>query len=86
MLGVSEEFLGRPLERARVADAGAGTGIATALLRERGADVFAVEPGEGVAAQFRGDHPDLAVVRGDGNALPLHDSCLCLITYAQAWQ
>ncbi|GAA1281744.1 class I SAM-dependent methyltransferase [Streptomyces sp. NBC_00117] len=86
VLDAVEEFLARPLSGARAADVGAGTGIATALLRERGAEVLAVEPGEGMAAQFRDGRPDLAVVRGDGNALPLHDSCLDLITYAQAWQ
>ncbi|WP_329576200.1 MULTISPECIES: class I SAM-dependent methyltransferase [unclassified Streptomyces] len=60
--------------------------VASRTLRERGADVLAVEPGEGMAAQFRSGRPNLAVVRGDGNALPLHDGCLDLITYAQAWQ
>lgn len=86
VLDTIEEFLARPLAGARVADVGAGTGIATALLRERGAEVLGIEPGEGMAAQFRVDHPDLAMVRADGNALPLHDGCLDLITYAQAWQ
>ncbi|MEU6763951.1 class I SAM-dependent methyltransferase [Streptomyces sp. NPDC046853] len=81
-----EAFLGRPLQGARVADVGAGTGIATVLLRERGADVLAVEPGAGMAAQCRNDHPGLPVVRGDGNTLPLRGRCLDLITYAQAWQ
>ncbi|MEU5535045.1 methyltransferase domain-containing protein [Streptomyces sp. NPDC020362] len=81
-----EAFLGRSLGDARVADVGAGSGIATVLLRERGADVLAVEPGAGMAAQCRTDHPDLPIVRGDGNALPLRDGCLDVITYAQAWQ
>ncbi|MGB8947316.1 MAG: class I SAM-dependent methyltransferase, partial [Streptomyces sp.] len=86
VLDAVEEFLAHPLSGARAVDVGAGTGIATALLRERGAEVVAVEPGEDMAAQFRAGRPGLAVVRGDGNALPLRDGCLDLITYAQAWQ
>ncbi|MGW7578313.1 class I SAM-dependent methyltransferase [Streptomyces sp. NPDC054765] len=81
-----EEFTSRPLAGARVADVGAGTGIATGLLCERGADVIAVEPGEAMAAQFRRALPDVPIVRGDGNALPLADACHDLITYAQSWQ
>ncbi|MFI1168448.1 class I SAM-dependent methyltransferase [Streptomyces sp. NPDC020801] len=85
LLDAVEEITGRPLAGARVADIGAGTGIATALLRERGAEVLAVEPGDGMAAEFRRAHPGVPVVRGNGNALPLADACADLLTYAQAW-
>jgi ubiquinone/menaquinone biosynthesis C-methylase UbiE len=81
-----EELLGRSLEGVRVADIGAGTGIATRLLRERGADVIAVEPGDAMAVECRRVLPDVPVVRGDGNALPLADASHDLITYAQSWQ
>ncbi|MEV6839715.1 methyltransferase domain-containing protein [Streptomyces sp. NPDC051133] len=81
-----EEFMSRSLVGVRVADIGAGTGIATRLLHERGADVIAVEPGDAMAAEFRRALPDVPVVRGDGNALPLADSSRDLITYAQSWQ
>ncbi|MFJ9657103.1 class I SAM-dependent methyltransferase [Streptomyces griseoflavus] len=80
-----EELTGRPLAGSRVVDAGAGTGLATARLRERGADVIAVEPGEGMAAEFRRTLPGVPVVRGSGDALPLADHCADLLTYAQAW-
>ncbi|MFJ3881753.1 class I SAM-dependent methyltransferase [Streptomyces sp. NPDC090077] len=80
-----EALAGRPLRGARVADAGAGTGIASALLHARGARVVAVEPGDGMAAEFRRAHPAIPVVRGDGNALPLASGSLDLLTYAQAW-
>nr|WP_324614249.1 class I SAM-dependent methyltransferase [Streptomyces kebangsaanensis] len=66
-------------------DVGAGTGIATALLHERGARAPAVEPGGGMAAQLRRTHPDIPVVRGSGDALPLADASADLLTYAQAW-
>ncbi|MBT2675718.1 class I SAM-dependent methyltransferase [Streptomyces sp. ISL-14] len=80
-----EELAGRPLTGARVVDVGAGTGIATALLRARGADVLAVEPGDGMAAQFRRTNPDIPIVRGNGNALPVATASADFITYAQAW-
>lgn len=80
-----EELAGRPFAGARVVDVGAGTGIATVLLRARGADVLAVEPGEGMAAQFLLTVPGVPIVRGDGNALPLRDASADFLTYAQSW-
>lgn len=81
-----EHLTGRPLAGTRTADIGAGTGIATALLRARGADVLAVEPGAAMSAKLRALHPDLPVVRGDGDALPLATASRDLLTYAQSWQ
>ncbi|MFD5393199.1 class I SAM-dependent methyltransferase [Streptomyces sp. NPDC127097] len=81
-----EELIGDRLAGTRVADVGAGTGIATALLRERGAEVIAVEPGEAMARECRRALPEVLVVRGDGNALPLGDASCDLIAYAQSWQ
>ncbi|MFJ8255518.1 class I SAM-dependent methyltransferase [Streptomyces sp. NPDC094466] len=80
-----EELAGLPLAGARVADVGAGTGLGTARLYERGARVTAVEPGDGMAGQFRRGLPDVPLVRGDGNNLPLRTGSMDLITYAQAW-
>ena len=80
-----EEFAGRSFAGARVADIGAGTGIATALLRGRGAEVTAVEPGAEMAAQCRRAVPGVPVVRGEGNALPLADTSHDFVTYAQSW-
>ncbi|WP_406303584.1 class I SAM-dependent methyltransferase [Streptomyces sp. NBC_00885] len=80
-----EELTGRPLKGSRVIDVGAGTGIATRLLRERGARVTAVEPGPGMAAQLHSVLPDIPLVLGLGDALPLADGCADLVTYAQAW-
>lgn len=86
VLDLVEEVLRRPLDGLRVADVGAGTGIATGLLRARGAEVVGVEPGGGMAGEFRRALPGVPVVRGDGNALPLADSSQDLVTYAQSWQ
>ena len=80
-----EDLAGRSIQGARVADIGAGTGIATALLAARGADVVAVEPGDGMAVEFRRAHPGLPIVRGNGNELPLATASADLLTYAQAW-
>ncbi|MEU8958679.1 methyltransferase domain-containing protein [Streptomyces sp. NPDC048518] len=85
LLDAVERQAGRPLAGARVVGVGAGTGIATALLAARGARVVAVEPGDGMAEQFRRTLPHVPLVRGDGNALPLADASADLITYAQAW-
>ncbi|MFE3187182.1 class I SAM-dependent methyltransferase [Streptomyces violascens] len=64
---------------------GTGTGIAARGLCERGALVVGVEPGVGMAAEFRRELPGVALVRGDGNRLPLVDGSLDLVTYAQSW-
>lgn len=44
-----------------------------------------VEPGAGMAAQFRRELPGVPLVRGDGIRLPLADGSLDLVTYAQSW-
>ncbi|WP_217145616.1 class I SAM-dependent methyltransferase, partial [Streptomyces sp. AC627_RSS907] len=80
-----EELAGRPLAGSRAVDVGAGTGIATARLHARGADVIAAEPGTGMAAEFRRTLPDVPIVQGNGNALPLAGHCADFLTYAQAW-
>ncbi|WP_037840718.1 class I SAM-dependent methyltransferase [Streptomyces sp. NRRL WC-3549] len=80
-----EELSGRPLRGALTVDVGAGTGIATRLLRDRGARVTAVEPGPGMAAELHRSLPSVPVVRGDGNRLPLATASADLITYAQSW-
>ncbi|RZU21485.1 class I SAM-dependent methyltransferase [Streptomyces sp. BK239] len=85
LLEAIEAMAAHPLAGARVADIGAGTGIATALLHARGADVVAVEPGDGMAEQFRRALPEVPVVRGDGNRLPLATASVDFLTYAQSW-
>ncbi|MER7843340.1 methyltransferase domain-containing protein [Kitasatospora sp. NPDC096077] len=80
-----ERLWGHGLKGARVLDVGAGTGIATRLLAARGAEVVAVEPSDGMAAQFLASSPTLPLVRGDGDDLPFHDGSADLVTYAQAF-
>ncbi len=85
LLDTVERLWGRSLKGARVLDVGAGTGIATRLLAARGADVVAVEPSDGMAAQFLLSSPTLPLVRGGGDDLPFHDGSADLVTYAQAF-
>ncbi|MEO3978926.1 methyltransferase domain-containing protein [Streptomyces sp. CAU 1734] len=85
LLDAVEELTGRPIRGSRVVDVGAGTGISTRLLHARGARVTAVEPGPGMAAQFRRGLPSVPLVRGIGDALPLAAGSADLITYAQSW-
>ena len=80
-----EEVTDRSLAGAEVLDVGAGTGIASRLLVDRGARITAVEPGAGMAAQLRAFAPDIRLVRGDADALPFRDGAADLITYAQSW-
>ncbi|MEW2114169.1 class I SAM-dependent methyltransferase [Streptomyces sp. NPDC005474] len=80
-----EELAGRPLAGANVLDCGAGTGIATRLMRERGAHVVALEPGAGMADTLRAAEPEIPLVRGEGNLLPFAAHSFDVITYAQAW-
>ncbi|MFD8736417.1 class I SAM-dependent methyltransferase [Streptomyces sp. NPDC059618] len=85
LLDAVEALAGRSLSGIRAADVGAGTGISTGLLHGRGADVLAVEPGPGMAAEFRRVHPRIPIVRGSGDALPLATASMDLLTYAQSW-
>lgn len=75
----------RPVVGAGVVDVGAGTGIATRAMISRGASVLPVELGPVMLDRLRRRTPDLPVVRGDGEALPLRSASADLVTYAQAW-
>ncbi|MFC5802955.1 class I SAM-dependent methyltransferase [Streptomyces formicae] len=80
-----EELTGRPLKGSLVVDVGAGTGIATRALRDRGARIVAVEPGHAMADELRRALPGVPLLRAAGDALPLADGTADLVTYAQAW-
>ncbi|HUI49688.1 MAG TPA: class I SAM-dependent methyltransferase [Acidimicrobiia bacterium] len=69
----------------RVADVAAGTGKLTRLLVASGADLLAVEPVAGMRATFREKLPEVPIVAGTAEALPLSASSLDAITVAQAW-
>ncbi|MBA2608701.1 MAG: class I SAM-dependent methyltransferase [Actinobacteria bacterium] len=66
-------------------DVGAGTGIATRQLLAHGASVTAVEPGRNVLARAAERTPGLRAVLADGAVLPIRDSTVDLICFAQSW-
>ena len=80
-----QEFSGRALSGARVADVGAGTGIAARQLQERGAAVTAVELSEPMLRQLVSQSPGAGAVMGSANALPLRAESVDFVTFAQAW-
>ncbi|MFB9836908.1 class I SAM-dependent methyltransferase [Actinoallomurus acaciae] len=73
-------------EHARtVVDLGAGTGKLTRALRAPGRELVAVEPSAGMREQFSRVLPDVRVVEGTGESIPLPDSSADTLVCAQAW-
>lgn len=68
-----------------VLDVGAGTGIASRQLLERGARVVAVDPGRAVLARAVLRSPDLPAVVADGVAMPVRAHAIDLVCCAQSW-
>ncbi len=70
---------------ALVCDLAAGTGKWTRLLAPSGAEVFAVEPVEGMSRHLRSLQPNVPVAAGTAEALPLRANSLDAVTVAQAF-
>jgi SAM-dependent methyltransferase len=85
ILDAIQDLSGRPLAGARIADVGAGTGIATRQLRDRGARVTAVELSEPMLRQLLAQSPGVTAVQGSANTLPLRDASVDFVTFGQAW-
>ena len=79
------ERLAHPLAGANVIEIGAGTGIATRALRERGASVVAVDIGAQMLRRLRDRDPAQPAVLANAEALPFRDDCADLVCAAQAW-
>ncbi len=69
----------------RVLDLGAGTGKLTRQLRDRGLDVIAVEPSEGMREQLAHAVPGVPVHAGTAEEIPLPDHSVNAVLVAQAW-
>lgn len=67
------------------ADLAAGTGKLTRLLVPSGADLFAIEPVPGMRATFHRLLPDIPLLAGTAEALPVAPGAVDAITVAQAW-
>lgn len=72
-------------EGGRVVDLAAGTGKFTRAIADRGFDLVAVEPSEGMIASFRKNFPDIPCEQGDSYHIPLDDESADGITVAQAF-
>ncbi len=80
-----EWLAGRELAGADIIEVGAGTGIATRALLDRGARVIPVDHSPGMLGRLRERTPGLGAVRADGEALPFADAVADFVCYAQAW-
>lgn len=69
----------------RVLDLGAGTGKLTRSLVARGLEVVAVEPTPGMRGQFARVLPDVELLDGTGESIPLPDASVDAVLMAQAW-
>lgn len=69
----------------RILDLGAGTGKLTRSLRERRLDVVAVEPSAGMRDELSRVLPDVTVLAGSAEGIPLDNGTLDAILVAQAW-
>ena len=86
--GEALEWLAKVLdlhEGRTVLDLGAGTGKLTRQLRETGAKVIAVEPGDAMRAQLERAVPGVEALRGSAEEIPLEDGSVDAIAVGQAF-
>ncbi len=69
----------------KVLDLGAGTGKLTRMIVQRGVDVTAVDPSEGMLEQLRNSLPGIPAIVGRAEEIPLETSSLDAVLVAQAW-
>jgi SAM-dependent methyltransferase len=74
-----------PAGARRVLDLGAGTGKLTRQLVERGLDVVAVEPSEGMRRELARVLPGTRALAGSAEQIPLEDGTVDAVLVAQAW-
>ncbi len=79
------EWLLDPAPGREVLDLAAGTGKLTAVIVAAGASVTAVEPLEGMREQLQATLPDVPVVEGTAEAIPLADGSVDAVLVGQAF-
>jgi SAM-dependent methyltransferase len=73
------------IDEAVVLEGGAGTGIATRSLLDRGARVVPFDLGPDILRRAVIRSPGLGAVVADGATLPFRDRCADLVCFAQSW-
>jgi SAM-dependent methyltransferase len=68
-----------------VLDWGAGTGIASRQLAERGATVISLDIGEQMLRRALVRSPGSTCVLADGNRMPIRSASADVVTFAQSW-
>jgi SAM-dependent methyltransferase len=74
-----------PLAGQVVLDWGAGTGISSRQLAERGAAVVSLDIGEQMLRRAMARSPASPCVLADGNQMPIRSASADLVTFAQSW-
>jgi SAM-dependent methyltransferase len=74
-----------PAGATRIVDLGAGTGKLTRQIHQRGLDVTAVEPSDGMRAELSRVLPGVPALTGSAEDLPLDDQSIDAVLCAQAW-
>ena len=74
-----------PLRGRLVLDWGAGTGISSRQLAERGATVVSLDIGEQMLRRALARSPESACVLSDGHQMPIRTATADLVTFAQSW-
>ncbi|MEP7024565.1 MAG: class I SAM-dependent methyltransferase [Actinomycetota bacterium] len=66
-------------------DLGAGTGLLTRKLTSRASHVIAVEPDDRMSAVLRARSPEVEVLKGTAEEIPLPDACADGVFVSSAW-
>jgi SAM-dependent methyltransferase len=74
-----------PLDGRLVVEGGAGTGIATRSLQERGATVVALDHGPRMLARAVAEVPSTIAVVADAARMPMRSGCADVVCFAQSW-
>jgi SAM-dependent methyltransferase len=74
-----------PLAGQRVLDWGAGTGISSRQLQDRGALVVSLDIGDQMLRRALVRRPESACVLADGHRMPIRSASVDLVTFAQSW-